>query len=395
MKSLSLFILFVFQVFLCCGHGIYDETIKPADSKPEKYLPLLKNKRVALVINQTSVIGGVSLLDMLVGKKVKVTKIFVPEHGFRGREDAGAKVENSMDSATGIPVISLYGKHKKPTAEDLKNVDVLVYDLQDVGVRFYTYISTMEYCMEACAENEKQFIVLDRPNPNGFYVGGPVLDAEHKSFVGMQAIPIVYGMTPGEYARMLVGERWFDSAAYLNLKVIKCFNYSHAKKFRLPVAPSPNLKTMAAIYAYPSLCLFEGTVISVGRGTDLPFQQYGCPEFNGKYEYTFTPQSRTGAKNPPFENKLCHGEVVGKDEQEVLLQVQGRFRLHWLIKAYNAYPVKDKFFNAFFVKLAGTGKLQEQVKNGMPEEIICKSWDEDIAAFKRVRKKYLLYEDFE
>lgn len=395
MKSLSLFIFFVLQVFLCCGQRIYDETIKPADSKPEKYLPLLKNKRVALVINQTSVIDGVSLLDMLVSKKVKVTKIFVPEHGFRGREDAGAKVDNSVDSATGIPVISLYGKHKKPTAEDLKNVDVLVYDLQDVGVRFYTYISTMEYCMEACAENKKQFIVLDRPNPNGFYVGGPVLETTHKSFVGMQSIPIVYGMTPGEYARMLAGERWFDSAAYLNLKVIKCINYSHAKKFHLPVAPSPNLKTMAAIYAYPSLCLFEGTVISVGRGTDLPFQQYGCPEFNGKYEYTFTPKSRTGAKNPPFENKLCFGEIVGKDEQEVLRQIDERFRLHWIIQAYNAYPVKDKFFNAFFVKLAGTGKLQEQVKNGMSEDIICKSWDDDIAAFKQIRRKYLLYEDFE
>ena len=388
-------ICFVFLVAVCGARDIYDTTIKPADYSPDKYLPLLKNKKVAIVINQTSMIGNMSLLDILLEKKVHVAKIFVPEHGFRGTEDAGAKVDNTTDSATGIPILSLYGKHKKPTEEDLKDIDVVVYDLQDVGVRFYTYISTLEYCMEACAENHKQFIVLDRPDPNGFYVDGPVLENENKSFVGMQCIPIVYGMTAGEYARMLVGERLFNDAAALDLKVIKCVNYAHKKKYELPIAPSPNLRTMDAVYAYPSLCLFEGTVISVGRGTNMPFQQYGSPGFEGKYNYSFTPQSGTGAKSPPYESKLCYGEIIGSDAEEVLQKINNRLVLNWLIKAYNAYPEKDKFFNAFFIKLSGTAQLQEQIKNGVDEHTIRMGWEKDIAAFKKVRKKYLLYEDFE
>lgn len=375
--------------------GICDTSIKPADARPAKYLPLLKNKRVGVVINQTSMVGNLSLLDVLLAQKMKVTTIFVPEHGFRGTEDAGAKVDNSTDSATGLPVISLYGKHKKPTPDDLSNVDVLVYDLQDVGVRFYTYISTMEYCMEACAESGRQFIVLDRPNPNGFYVDGPVLDAGQRSFVGMQQVPIVYGMTAGEYARMLVGERWFKSAAALDLKVVKCDNYTHSKKYCLPVAPSPNLRSMAAVYAYPSLCLFEGTVVSVGRGTGFPFQQYGCPLFKETYKYEFTPASMVGAKKPPFEGEVCYGEMIGKNEQEVLANINNKFRLGWLIKAYNAYPDKAKFFNPFFIKLSGTASLQEQVEQGKSEEEIRGSWQKDLIAFKKVRSKYLLYPDFE
>ncbi len=393
MKFLLSFLL-VIQVFAAAGKFNYDTTIKAAASQPDKYVSLLQHKRVGLVINQTSMVGDASLLDVLLAKQVNVTKIFVPEHGFRGREDAGAKVDNSVDSATGLPVVSLYGKHKKPTADDLKDIDVLVYDLQDVGVRFYTYISTLEYCMEACAENGKQFIVLDRPNPNGFYVDGPVLETENKSFVGMQAIPIVYGMTAGEYAKMLVGEKWFNKASDLNLSVIKCINYTHRKKYKLPVAPSPNLKTMAAVYAYPSLCLFEGTIVSVGRGTSMPFQQYGCPEFDGKYAYSFMPQSMVGAKSPPYENKICYGEVVGKDETEVLQKVSNSFRLSWLVRAYNAYPAKDKFFNSFFVKLCGTAKLQEDIKGGRSEAAIKKTWQKDIDAFNKTRKKYLLYDDF-
>jgi uncharacterized protein YbbC (DUF1343 family) len=373
----------------------YDNPIKPAAAEPQHYVPLLKGKRVALIINQTSKVGNESLLDMMLVRNVDVVKIFVPEHGFRGKEDAGANVESSIDSASRLPVISLYGSHKKPKPEDLADVDVVVYDLQDVGVRFYTYISTLEYCMEACAENHKQFIVLDRPNPNGFYIDGPILEKENKSFVGMQPVPVVYGMTAGEYARMLVGEHWLAHADDLDLKVIKCIDWDHTKMYKLPVAPSPNLRTTAAVYAYPSLCLFEGTVVSVGRGTNLPFQQYGCPEFEGKYKYSFTPQSTEGAKNPPYEHKLCYGEIVGSTPDEILDSTGSRMRVSWLISAWSAYPDKEKFFTGFFTKLAGTTKLQEQVKSGATEKQIRDSWQPGLDAFNRIRKKYLLYHDFE
>jgi uncharacterized protein YbbC (DUF1343 family) len=374
---------------------IYDYAIMPADKKPAAYVPLLRNKRVALIINHTSAVANTSLLDIMLANKVQVIKIFVPEHGFRGNADAGANIENTTDSATGLPVISLYGNHKKPTVQDLSGVDVMVYDLQDVGTRFYTYISTLEYCMEACAENNVSFVVLDRPNPNGFYVDGPVLEKENKSFVGMQQIPIVYGMTAGEYASMIAGEGWFNKAKELNLKVIKCANYTHSKKYKLPIAPSPNLRTMAAVYAYPSLCLFEGTPVSVGRGTDLPFQMYGCPQFKGKFKYTFTPVSGYGAKNPPHENKLCYGELIGNNATGVLQKVNNKFQLAWMIKAYKAYPEKDKFFTAFFSKLAGTKQLQEAIKRGDSEKMIRATWAKNIVAFKKIRKKYLLYPDFE
>lgn len=390
----GIWLLLLAQSPCCRAKDVYDSSVKPADTKPGVYLPLLADKRVALIINQTSVVGGKSLLDMLLGQKINVVKIFVPEHGFRGNEDAGAKIENAVDSATGIPVISLYGKHKKPEKEDLADVDIMVYDLQDVGVRFYTYISTLEYCMEACAQNHKKIIVLDRPNPNGFYVDGPVLEKENSSFVGMQQVPIVYGMTAGEYAKMLVGERWFANAADLDLQVVKCINYTHRKKYKLPVAPSPNLRTMAAVYAYPSLCLFEGTVVSVGRGTELPFQQYGCPELEGKFSYSFTPKSGPGAKNPPFENKTCYGALVGATEEEVLNKLNNKLCIKWLQGAYNAYPDKDKFFTSFFTKLSGTTKLKEAVKNNETEEQIRKTWKPAIDAFQKIRKKYLLYPDF-
>ena len=373
------------------SQDLYDITIQPADATPANYVPLLKHKRVALVINQTSKVGDESLLDILLIRNIDVVKIFVPEHGFRGHDDAGASVENTVDSVTHLPVISLYGTHKKPKPEDLADVDIVVYDLQDVGVRFYTYISTLEYCMESCAENHKQFMILDRPNPNGFYVDGPILETENRSFVGMQPIPIVYGMTAGEYAQMLVGEQWVAHAADVDLKVMKCINYDHTKKYNLPVAPSPNLRTMAAVYAYPSLCLFEGTTISVGRGTNLPFQQYGCPEFEGKYAYSFTPKSMEGAKSPPYQNKVCFGEIVGTEAREVLEKTNNSMRINWLITAWNKYPDKEKFFNNFFIKLAGTNKLQEQIKNGATEEQIHASWQTDIVAFKKIRKKYLLY----
>ncbi len=371
---------------------LYNTGIKPADALPGQYVPLLKGKRVALVINQTSRVGDSSLLDILLRRHVRVVKIFVPEHGFRGNEDAGANVDNMTDSATHLPIVSLYGKHNKPRQEDVADVDVLVYDLQDVGARFYTYISTLEYCMEACAQNHKQLMVLDRPNPNGWYVDGPVLEKEHKSFVGMQPVPVVYGMTAGEYAGMLKGEHWADVDG-IDLKVIPCKHYTHDMRYELPVAPSPNLRTMAAVYAYPSLCLFEGSVVSVGRGTALPFQQFGSPELSGRYTYTFTPQSGVGATHPPNEGKVCYGELIGNIAVEVLEKTEGQFRINWLMDAYKAYPDKDKFFTAFFVTLCGSTKLEEQIKNGESEYAIRKSWQKDIEAFKKIRKKYLLYAD--
>lgn len=368
--------------------------ILPAAETPASYLPLLNGKRVAVVVNQTSTAQGVLLPDLLLAKGVNVRKIFVPEHGFRGKEDAGAHIDNATDSATGLPIISLYGKNKNPKPEQMEDIDLLVYDLQDVGVRFYTYISTLEYCMEACADAGKQIVVLDRPNPNGFYVDGPVLEAEHKSFVGMQPIPIVYGMTAGEYAQMLKGEKWFEGADRLNLQVVMCANYEHSAKYRLPVAPSPNLKTMEAIYAYPSLCLFEGTVISMGRGTDKPFRLYGCPEFKGKFTYSFTPTSMQGAKKPPYEGKPCFGELVAGSEREILSAINGRLQLKWLIKAFSNYPTKQKFFSGFFTALSGTSQLRTQIEKQLSEREIRASWQPGLEKFKAIRKKYLLYPDF-
>lgn len=390
--TLLAFTLFI--TYQSVARQLFDTSIKPAIAFPEEYVPLMKGQKVALVINQTSCYKDSLLLDMLLARGVNVIKILVPEHGFRGNADAGAHIDNAVDAATHLPVLSLYGKHKKPTKEDLDNVDIVVYDLQDVGVRFYTYISTMEYCMEACAEQKKKFLVLDRPNPNGHYVDGPVLEKENRSFVGMQPVPIVYGMTAGEYASMLKGEQWFNNAADLQLTVIKCSNYDHTKKYSLPIAPSPNLRNMGAVFAYPSLCLFEGTNISVGRGTAFPFQQFGSPELAVKYAYSFTPQSMQGAKNPPYEGKKCYGVLVGETPEEIYKQVHGRMNMNWLIDAYKAYPDKSKFFTDFFTKLAGTKELQKQITSGMSENTIRRSWNRDLTAFKAIRKKYLLYKDF-
>jgi uncharacterized protein YbbC (DUF1343 family) len=359
----------------------------------EVYLPLLKGKRVALLINQTSVVGQISLLDTLLHRGVQVVKIFVPEHGFRGTADAGAKIKNEVDAATGLPVISLYGSNKKPNTEQLANVDILVYDLQDVGVRFYTYISTMQLAMEACAAQRKTFMVLDRPNPNGFYVDGPVLDSTYRSFVGMQPVPVVYGMTAGEYAGMLKGEAWFPGARQLSLKVITCKDYNHKTNYSLPVAPSPNLKTMASVYLYPALCFFEGTVVSVGRGTDKPFQQWGHPAFREHSTYAFTPESTTGASKPLLQGQACYGQLVADQADAALRTVQGQLQLDYLLKAYSWYPEKDKFFNNFFEKLTGTATLRNQVIKGMTAAEIRASWAPGLAAFKAIRARYLLYAD--
>ncbi|HTN46887.1 MAG TPA: DUF1343 domain-containing protein [Flavipsychrobacter sp.] len=369
--------------------------ITPGAACIREYLPLLKGKKVALVINQTSIVGTTLLLDTLLSEKVKVQKIFVPEHGFRGTADAGAHIRNDIDSKTGLPVISLYGNNKKPKPEQLKDIDIVVFDLQDVGTRFYTYISTLEYVMEACAENGKQLIVLDRPNPNGHYVDGPVLEKSLRSFVGMQSVPVVYGMTIGEYAKMLAGERWTHQSEDLAMNVITCKNYDHTQLYKLPVAPSPNLKEMNAIYLYPSLCFFEGTVISVGRGTEKPFQQWGNPLLSKNYSYSFVPESTQGASQPMFEGSKCYGETLQSPLVEKEVASRDFLQLSFLIKAYRAYPVKEKFFNDFFEKLAGTKQLRQQIISAISETDIRASWQTDIDAFKKIRKKYLLYKDFE
>ncbi|OSZ78379.1 hypothetical protein CAP35_08990 [Chitinophagaceae bacterium IBVUCB1] len=373
----------------------YGHDVVVGAERTDKYLPLLKDKKVALLINQTSNVANVSLLDTLLRVGVNVVKVFVPEHGFRGEAEAGAKVDDGTDSITKLPIISLYGDNKKPKAEQLTDVDVLIYDLQDVGVRFYTYISTMQYAMEACIENKKKFIILDRPNPNGHYVDGPVLKPEYKSFVGMQPIPVIYGMTVGEYAKMLAGEKWVSGADKLDMKVITCANYDHLTQYDLPVRPSPNLKTMAAVLAYPSVCLFEGTVVSVGRGTSTPFQMFGHPDFSQKASYSFRPVPVWGKPEPLYAYKDCFGQMIAMDKQEVFTLIGRQLRLHWLIRAYSWYPDKKKFFNPFFEKLIGNGDVRKQIESGATEYAIAARWKPEVAAFKKIRKKYLLYPDFE
>ena len=390
--------MFLLFLFIVCGHSTFAQMSKKADiqvgaSRLDEYLPQLKGKKVALLINQTSVVNEVLLLDTLLDLGINITKVFVPEHGFRGVADAGAHVKNEIDGESGLPIISLYGNNKKPTKEQLQNVDVLVYDLQDVGVRFYTYISTLEYAMDACIEHQKTLIILDRPNPNGHLVDGPVLDTALRSFVGMQAIPIVYGMSVGEYAQMLVGEQWIKNAAKLPMKIIPCRNYTHKRRYSLPIAPSPNLKTMSAIYLYPSLCFFEGTVVSLGRGTDKPFQQWGHPDYATKSSYYFTPKSTLGASKPMLENQACYGQLITDNADTAYIISASKINLEYLLKAYLWSSQKDKFFNPFFEKLAGTKLLRQQIQKGLNEAQIRATWQAPLAQFKKIRKKYLLYED--
>ena len=387
-----------------------NQIITGAD-RMEIYLPLLKGKKVAVFANQTSTVAGIHLVDTLVKRGINVVKIFGPEHGFRGTADAGEHVVDGIDKKSELPVISLYGNHKKPTEDDFKNVDVVVFDIQDVGVRFYTFISSLEYVLEACLENKKSLLILDRPNPNGFYVDGPVLQPSFKSFVGMQSIPIVYGMTMGEYALMLAGQNLLSDKANKNysyrksientgdiflIKVIECKNYDHNSKYQLPVNPSPNLREMQSIYLYPSTCFFEGTVLSEGRGTDKPFQIYGHPILP-KNLFSFTPKPNEGAKSSKCFNQLCYGWNLSGSIDETLKKVNNRIQLKYLIEAYKLFPGKDSFFlaNKFFNKLAGNDILMSQIKKGTSEKLIRKSWEKDLTKFKATRKKYLLYKDFE
>lgn len=375
------------------------------------YLPMLKGKSVAVFANQTSMVKNTHLVDTLISSGINVVKIFGPEHGFRGTADAGEQVNDAKDKKTGVPIISLYGDHKKPTPEDFKGVDVLVFDIQDVGVRFYTYISSLQYFLEAALENHKPLLILDRPNPNGFYVDGPVLDMKYKSFVGMQPIPIVYGMTIAEYARMITGENWLSAAANtinaynittepsvdtpFHVQYIKCKNYDHNSKYELPVMPSPNLKTMQGIYLYPSTCFFEGTVMSEGRGTDKPFQIFGHPELPKKL-FAFTPKPNAGAKSSKCFYQKCYGWNISGSNKEVLKLLDNKIQLKYLLHAYKLFPGKDSFFlkNNFINKLAGSDLLMQQVKDGKTELEIRKSWEPELNRFMEIRKKYLLYDDF-
>ena len=366
--------------------------VQTGADRVDAYLWLLQGRRVAVCGNQTSMVGDVHLVDTLLKRNVNVVKIFCPEHGFRGNAEAGAQIASGTDPKTGLPIISLYGKNKKPTPEQLQNIDYVVFDLQDVGCRFYTYISTLHYVMEAAAENNVPVIVLDRPNPNGYFVDGPVLDPKYKSFVGMHPVPVVYGMTIGEYARMINGEGWLAGGIHCNLAVVTLQHYTHNTRYALPVPPSPNLPNAESIYLYPSLCLFEGTNISVGRGTSLPFQIYGAPMLlSGPYKFTPKP-IRGVSENPPHNGKECRGFYL-KEYASTHLDSTNSFNLQYLITAYCQYSDKDHFFinSNFFDKLAGTDQLRKQLVSGMDEESIRMSWQDDLEKFKSIREKYLLY----
>ena len=353
------------------------------------YLPLLAGKKIGVVANQTSVIfnknGSMHLVDSLLSHNINISKVFSPEHGFRGDVDAGETVNDGIDLKTGLPIVSLYGKNKKPTAEQLKGINLVVFDIQDVGVRFYTYISTLHYVMEACAENGIPLIVLDRPNPNGHYIDGPTLKIEHKSFLGMHPVPLVYGMTIGEYAQMINGEHWLNTKTLCNLTVIPLKNYNHQSEYSLPIKPSPNLPNDKAINLYPSLGFFEGTIINAGRGTENQFQQYGAPFFP-KTAFTYTPQSNAGAKSPKHLGKICYGVDLKNTEKLSIVNIA------WLIDAYSKTPASEAFFGATFTAHAGNTELETQIKNGMDAEKIHDTWQPEIEVFKKARAKYLLYE---
>ncbi len=367
----------------------------PGADQTDQYLSYLQGKNIGMVVNQTSVIGKnlTPSPDSLLKLGVSIKKVFGPEHGFRGNASNGATINDDVDSKTGLPVISLYGKHNKPTADDLKGIDLMIFDIQDVGARFYTYISTLHYVMEACAEHNIELMILDRPNPNGYLVDGPVLeDTTYRSFVGMHPIPIAHGMTIGEYAQMINGEGWLNKHVQCKLKIIKVANYNHKMAYELPVYPSPNLNTQQSILLYPSVCLFEGTAMSLGRGTDFPFTVVGHPGFKGTYKFTFTPVSTPGkSDNPPLKDRLCYG-IDLRDYNTDALKRSGKLNLSWLINLYKNYPDQTHFFNAYFTKLAGTETLRKQIESGLSEREIRQSWEPALSEFKEKREKYLLYQ---
>ena len=414
MKIINL-LVFVAVIIVSCGSskpGVADPYAKARDSsfsydiipgadQTEKYIDYLKNKRVGVLANPTSRIGKTHLVDSLIARGVKVVKAFGPEHGFRGDASAGAKVGDAVDAKTGIPVISLYGAKSKPSAQDLADVDIMIFDIQDVGVRFYTYINVMGKLMEACAENNKELLILDRPNPNGYLIDGPILDMSLKSGIGAYPIPIAHGMTVGELALMINGEGWLPSKAKANVKIVPVANYNHDMPYTLPVKPSPNLNTQQSILLYPTLCLFEGTIISQGRGTQFPFSVLGAPALKGKYSFSFTPVSIKGmAETPLHMNKACYGLDLRNYDMSNLIK-ERKINIQWMIDLYKAYPDKAKFFDikasdpprqmGDINKLAGVYDFKKQIEQGMSEENIRKTWEPGLTAYKEMRTKYLIY----
>lgn len=355
------------------------------------YLPILKNKRIAVFSNHTGMVGNKHLLDVLLENKINVVAIFSPEHGFRGNADAGEHVSSSVDQKTGVPILSLYdGQLGKPSEDSMRKFDLLIVDIQDVGLRFYTYYASMVRLMDACAEYNRKMLILDRPNPNGHYVDGPILDMKYKSGVGWLPIPVVHGMTLGELALMVNGERWLPASRICDITVIKCKNYTHQTMYQLPIPPSPNLPNMKAVYLYPSICYFEATPVSLGRGTQLPFQVYGHPNMTG-YNYSFTPQSTSGAKNPPQLGRLCHGVNLSELSEEEIRK-KG-VDLSYLIDAYRNLNMDDYFFRPFFERLIGTDYVRKMIEQGKDAEEIKVMWKEDVEKFKVQRRPYLLYEE--
>lgn len=377
----------LFLFFTTCYGTIKDPV--PGANQIELYRTLIEGKALAIVANQTSMTGQTHLIDNLLGIGMNIKVIFAPEHGFRNLADAGEIIEDGKDPETGIRIISLYGKHQKPTPEDLSGIELVLFDIQDVGTRFYTYISTLHYLLEACAENNIKCIILDRPNPNGFYTDGNILDTAYRSFVGMDPIPVVHGMTVGEYAQMASSEGWLKGSIKCEITVIKCKNYTHKTFYELPVKPSPNLPNQTSLYLYPSLCFFEGTNISLGRGTTYPFQVYGSPKLPDR-GFSFTPGSVPGATNPPLQGTKCYGADLRNAIKDKLVPSPA-INLDWVIGAYNDYPEKESFFTTYFDVLAGGPLLREQIQKGMTSSQIRSTWKEGLEKFGQIREKYLLY----
>ncbi|TWV13155.1 DUF1343 domain-containing protein [Bacteroidaceae bacterium HV4-6-C5C] len=388
MKNLLLILFFL------CAPAIsqaQESRVIPGDEQTSEYFPILKGKQIAVFSNHTGMLGNKHVLDILLENKFNVTAIFSPEHGFRGDADAGEHVASSVDSKTGVPILSLYdGKEKKPSAASMAKFDILIVDIQDVGLRYYTYYATMCRLMDVCAEYHKKVLILDRPNPNGHYVDGPILDMKYKSGVGWLPIPTVHGMTLGELALMVNGEKWLPESRKCDITVIKCKNYTHQTLYRLPIAPSPNLPNMKAVYLYPSTCYFEATPVSLGRGTSLPFQIYGHPDMTG-YSYSFTPKSMPGAKTPPQMDKLCHGVDLSKLSDEEIY-AKG-IDLSYIINAYRNLNIGDKFFYNSFEKLVGRDYVRRMIEEGKSANEIKAMWKSDVEKFKKQRRPYLLYKE--
>ena len=383
-------IILLFGLLLASLGAPAQDRIETGAEQTGRYLPLLEGRRVGIMTNHTGTVGRTHLVDTLRSLGVDIRVVFAPEHGFRGQADAGESVASYRDRKTGIDVVSVYGSTKRPPDSIMQRLDVLLFDIQDVGLRYYTYLSSMHYLMEACAANGKRLIVLDRPNPNGFYVDGPVLEAKHRSFVGMHPIPVVHGMTLGELARMIDGEGWLRDGLRCKLTVIPCRGYTHRSRYRLPTAPSPNLPNMRAVYLYPSLCFFEGTPISLGQGTDFPFQTYGHPKLQG--DFSFTPRSNAGAKNPPLKDKLCHGVDLRTAPSDERIWERG-VDLGYVIDCYRQLNLGEKFFTPMFDRLTGTDYVRQMILQGAGADRIKARWADDVERFKQTRKPYLLYEE--